>query len=145
MEEEMEELYVEGVATHGGPESCVVVCEGGGEALTGARAGRAIEPRNVHSGVPTLSQRRKATSAAAISRGAVGPPLCPPTSRPVPASQILTWRALPAATSSRPLRVVAQATASICMVSPASSGPTGSPVAMLRTCTVESVATTSTS
>jgi hypothetical protein len=28
MEEEMEELYVEGVATHGGPESCVVVCEG---------------------------------------------------------------------------------------------------------------------
>ena len=42
----MEELYVEGVATHGGPESCVVVCEGGGEALTGARAGRAIEPRN---------------------------------------------------------------------------------------------------
>ena len=39
----MEELYVEGVATHGGPESCVVVCEGGVEALTGARAGRAIE------------------------------------------------------------------------------------------------------
>ena len=73
MEEEMEELYVEGVATHGGPESCVVVCEGGGEALTGARAGRAIEPRNVYFGVPTLSERRKATSAAALSRGAVGP------------------------------------------------------------------------
>ena len=32
----MEELHVEGVATHGGPESCVVVCEGGVEALTGA-------------------------------------------------------------------------------------------------------------
>jgi hypothetical protein len=46
MEEEMEELYAEGVATHGDPESCVVVREGGGEALTGARAGRAIEPRN---------------------------------------------------------------------------------------------------
>lgn len=42
----MEEPYTEGVATHGGPESCVVVREGGGEALTGARAGRAIEPRN---------------------------------------------------------------------------------------------------
>ena len=69
----MEELYAEGVATHGGPESCVVVCEGGGEALTGARAGRAIEPRNVHFGVPTLSDWRKATSAAALSRGAVGP------------------------------------------------------------------------
>ena len=69
----MEELYVEGVATRGGPEFCVVVCEGGGEALTGARAGRAIEPRNVHFGVPTLSQWRKATPAAAISQGAVGP------------------------------------------------------------------------
>ena len=48
----MEELYVEGVATHGGPESCVVVCEGGGEALTGARAGRAMEPRNGNPGCP---------------------------------------------------------------------------------------------
>ena len=42
----MEELCTEGVATHGDPESCAVVREGGGEALTGARAGRAIEPRN---------------------------------------------------------------------------------------------------
>jgi hypothetical protein len=42
----MEEPYVEGVATHDGPESCAVVREGGGEALTGVRAGRAIEPRN---------------------------------------------------------------------------------------------------
>lgn len=42
----MEEPYTEGVATHGAPESCVVVREDGGEALTGARAGRAIEPRN---------------------------------------------------------------------------------------------------
>ena len=42
----MEEPYTEGVAIHGDPESCVVVREGGGEALTGARAGRAIEPRN---------------------------------------------------------------------------------------------------
>ena len=42
----MEELYVEGVATHGGPESCVGVREGTGEALGWARAGRAIEPRN---------------------------------------------------------------------------------------------------
>jgi hypothetical protein len=42
----MEELYAEGLATHGGPESCVVAREGGGEALTGARAGQAVEPRN---------------------------------------------------------------------------------------------------
>ena len=42
----MEELYVEGVATHDGPEPCVGVREGIGEASVGARAGRAIEPRN---------------------------------------------------------------------------------------------------
>jgi hypothetical protein len=46
MEEEMEELYVEGLATRGGPESCVASRKGRGEALAGARAGRAIEPRN---------------------------------------------------------------------------------------------------
>ena len=51
----MKELYIEGVATHGDPESCVGVRKGAGEALTGARAGRAIEPRNqARSGVPTL-------------------------------------------------------------------------------------------
>jgi hypothetical protein len=44
----MRELYVEGVATHDGPESCVGVREGDGEALTGVRVGRAIEPRNNH-------------------------------------------------------------------------------------------------
>ena len=35
----MKESYVEGLATHGGPESCVVVRKGRGEALTGVRAG----------------------------------------------------------------------------------------------------------
>src|SRR6266567_4405116 len=50
MEEEMEELYVEGLATRGGPESCVDDPRGRGEALAGARAGRAIEPRNWNPG-----------------------------------------------------------------------------------------------
>ena len=42
----MKEPYIEGVATHGGPESCVGVREGVGEALTGGSVGWAIEPRN---------------------------------------------------------------------------------------------------
>ena len=36
----MEVSYGEGVASHTGLESCTVVREGGGEALTGERAGR---------------------------------------------------------------------------------------------------------
>src|SRR3954453_11492009 len=73
MEEEMEELYAEGVATHGGPEGCVDVPRGRGESYTGARAGRAIEPRNEAIGVPTLYKRRKATSLTALSRAVGGP------------------------------------------------------------------------
>ena len=46
MGKEMRELYVEGVAIHDGPESCVGAREGVGEVLTGVRAGWAIEPRN---------------------------------------------------------------------------------------------------
>jgi hypothetical protein len=42
----MKEPYIEGVAIRGGPESCVGVREGGGEALAGVRVGWAIEPRN---------------------------------------------------------------------------------------------------
>ena len=38
----MKESYVEGLATHDGPESCADACEGGGEALTGVRAGRVL-------------------------------------------------------------------------------------------------------
>ncbi len=38
----MKESYVEGLAAHSGPESCVVVREGRDEALTGVRAGRVL-------------------------------------------------------------------------------------------------------
>src|SRR5215211_1230336 len=46
MEKEMRELCIEGLAIHGGPESCGGVREDAAEALTGVRAGWAIEPRN---------------------------------------------------------------------------------------------------
>ncbi len=39
--------YIEGVATHSGPESCVGDPRGRSEALTGVRAGWVGEPRNV--------------------------------------------------------------------------------------------------
>jgi hypothetical protein len=38
----MKESYVEGLATHDDPESCVAAREGSCEALTGARAGRVL-------------------------------------------------------------------------------------------------------
>jgi hypothetical protein len=43
----MKTLYVEGLAIHDDPESCVGVRKGGGEALTRVRTGWAIEPRNL--------------------------------------------------------------------------------------------------
>ncbi len=47
----MRTLYIEGVATHDGPEPCVDVREDVGEASVGVHVGRAIEPRkNLGSG-----------------------------------------------------------------------------------------------
>jgi hypothetical protein len=48
MRKEMRELDDEGVAIRVGPESCVRVREGAGDALTGVRAGWAIEPRKLN-------------------------------------------------------------------------------------------------
>jgi RNA-directed DNA polymerase len=65
----MREPYIEGVATHGGPESCVRVREGAGEALTGVRAGGAIEPRNDNGfGVPTSSRQAEGNIAGGVMR-----------------------------------------------------------------------------
>jgi RNA-directed DNA polymerase len=44
MEKEMRELYIEGLAIHDGPESCVGGREAAGEALTGVRAGWLLSP-----------------------------------------------------------------------------------------------------
>jgi hypothetical protein len=43
----MKESYVEGLASYGGPESCVHIREGVSEALTGVRAGR-VSSRVIH-------------------------------------------------------------------------------------------------
>jgi len=68
MEKGMKEPDIEGVATHGGPKSCVGVREGGDEALTGVRAGWAIEPRNQGSGVPTPLTRPEGNIAGSAMR-----------------------------------------------------------------------------
>ena len=52
--------YDEGLTNHIGPESCVAVREGGGEALTGEHAGQAIERRNIIlQGSPCVKDRRR--------------------------------------------------------------------------------------
>jgi hypothetical protein len=70
----MRELYIEGVAIRGGPESCVGVREGVGEALPGhVWAGLLSREMKARFGVPTLSYWWKATLPVALSRVAGGP------------------------------------------------------------------------
>src|SRR5660397_237174 len=74
MEEEMEELHVEGVAAHDDPESCVDDPQGRGEALTGACAGRAIEPRNQGVRGADVVTRTEGTIAGGASASRQGTP-----------------------------------------------------------------------
>lgn len=61
----MKVSYVEGVANHNGPESCVVARESGDEALTGERTGRVLS-REIHS----LSRERQVLrDADAVGKG----------------------------------------------------------------------------
>src|SRR5215469_11936935 len=73
MEQGMEESDIEGLATHGGPESCAGVREGVGEALTGGVQAGLLSREITESGVPTLSVRRKATPRMAPARAIRGP------------------------------------------------------------------------
>ena len=51
----MKESYGEGVASHTGPESCIVAREGEGEALTGVHAGWVLSRETLLDfGAPTL-------------------------------------------------------------------------------------------
>ena len=73
MEEEMKELYVEGLATHGGPEPCVDDPRGRGEALDRGTCRPGYRAAKCESGVPTLSVRWKATLLVALARAVSGP------------------------------------------------------------------------
>jgi hypothetical protein len=70
----MRKLYVEGLASHDGPGSCVSVREGVGEAWTGVRAGQVIEPRNSRFGVPTRSLYVEGNTAGGVIRESSGGP-----------------------------------------------------------------------
>ena len=64
----MKEPHGEGLASHTGPESCAVVREGGGEALTGERAGRPLSRETVlFWGADAVARKRKATPEAPIA------------------------------------------------------------------------------
>ena len=51
----MKKPYIEGLATHDGPESCVGGRETAGEALTGGNIGRVLSRENLNCGAPTPS------------------------------------------------------------------------------------------
>ena len=74
MEKEMRELYIEGLAPHGGPESCVDDPRGRGEALTGVGAGRAMEPRNPSVRGADAVQEAEGNIAGGVMRESPGDP-----------------------------------------------------------------------
>jgi len=70
----MKESYVEGVASHNGPESCDVAREGIVEALTGVRAGRVFSRERTNPlGCRRRKETRKATSVEPLTRGTAEP------------------------------------------------------------------------
>ena len=71
----MEVPYGEGVASHTGPESCVYIRKGIGEALTGeVRAGLLSRERYCKTlGCRRCPQKRKATPVASLPRDVAGP------------------------------------------------------------------------
>ena len=69
----MQEPYEEGVANQIGPESCAVVREDGGEALTGERAGQVLSRERTSPWCRRRGPKRKAIPQLPPSRGSCGP------------------------------------------------------------------------
>jgi hypothetical protein len=67
-------LYIEGLAIHGGPESCVGVPRGRSEALTGVRIGRAIEPRNQRDRGADVVQETEGNTVDGVMRESLAGP-----------------------------------------------------------------------
>ena len=61
-------VRTEGVANHSGPESCAVIREGVGEALTGVRAGQPLSRERLLSRTPTRFETWKAIRTGAPTR-----------------------------------------------------------------------------
>ena len=73
MEKEMRVLYIEGVAIHGGPESCAGVREGVGEALAGVVQAGLLSRDITCLGCRRRHTGRKATFSSALARAGGGP------------------------------------------------------------------------
>jgi hypothetical protein len=62
----MEELHIEGVATHDDPEPCVGARKGVGEASVGARQAGLLSRVITESGAPTLSMETEGNIASSV-------------------------------------------------------------------------------
>ena len=70
----MQVLYVEDLANHDDPESCVGIRKDAGEALTGEHAGRVLSREKFTvQGADAVETKRKATRAGALWRAPVRP------------------------------------------------------------------------
>ncbi len=74
MKEEMEELYAEGVATHGSPDHAGASARARSKRWFGVRAGGASEPRNEYNGVPTLFKLVEGNIAGGVNASRWGTP-----------------------------------------------------------------------
>ena len=102
----------EGVATHTGPESCVVDREGGGEALTGARIGQPLSGENPVRSADALEMAEGNTAGRASASARAGSASsetlactyasCTGTGRSPPPP----WQAVSGAASGRPKVVI---------------------------------------